>query len=327
MAKRILSFVAAGVWLGLVAAAPASADGLARFEKSIKPLIPPDALTYKSAKALGDNGFELDDAVITPPPNEPKQKPQPINVKTITVERLDFDAIEKQQPPLFAKIKFDGVTAAGAGGFDLKQAGIDNFAADFGVDYRLDPDKKTFTLRRLELNLNGLGKLQTSFVVNGLSAADAANPDAAMKDAQLKSADLIYDDHSLLGKVLPVVAAMQGGADPKAMIAMAVGFLDQMREGQGEAAQKAIDSLVAFVEDYAKPKGPLKITLNPPGKVTNQELSDAKSADEVVKLLGIQVSYAGTRSSKPGEFAAQAKDVPAKEDQDKDSKSMEKKKD
>ena len=324
---RIIGLAAAGLWLGLAAASPASADGLARFEKLSKGQIPPGVLVYKSSKGLGDDGFQLDDVVITPPESDKDKKPQPVNVKTITVERFDFDSVEKQQPPLYAKVKFDGVTAgSSAGGFDLKQmANIDNVAADFGIDYRLDGDKKTFTLKRLELNLNGLGKLESSFVIDGISADVATKPDQAMNDAFLKSADLTYDDHSLLSKAVPVAAAMQG-SDPKALVAMAVAMLDSMREDQGEAAQKAIDTLVAYVEDYAKPKGPLKITLSPPDKVSSAQLSDAKTADEMVKLLGIKVSYAGSRSSKPGAAAAAAKDVPAKDDGDDDKKALNKKK-
>jgi hypothetical protein len=281
---RIIGLAAAGLWLGLAAASPASADGLARFEKLSKGQIPPGALTYKSSKGLGDDGFQLSDVVITPPESDKDKKPQPINVKTITVERFDFDSVEKQQPPLYAKIKFDGVTAgSSAGGFDLKQmANIDNVSADFGIDYRLDGDKKTFTLKRLELNLNGLGKLESSFVIDGVSADAATKPDQAMNDAFLKTADLTYDDHSLLSKAVPVAAAMQG-SDPKALVAMAVAMLDGMRENQGEAAQKAIDTLVAYVEDYAKPKGPLKITLNPPDRVSSAQLSDAKSADTTTR--------------------------------------------
>jgi hypothetical protein len=302
MAKtRVVALTAAAAWF-LWAVNPASADGLDRFKKSIESQIPAGTLTYKSSKALGDTGFELDDVVITPPPSDANKKPDPISVKTVTVERLDFDAIEKQQPPLFAKVKFDGISSgAAAGGFDLKQmAGIDHVAADFGVDYNLDTDEKTFTLKRLELNLNGLGKLQTAFVLEGVDADSAAKPDEAMNDASLKTADLTYDDNSLLAKALPIAAAMQG-TDPKAMVAMAITFLDNARAGQSADTQKAIDKLVAFVEDYQKPKGPLKIALNPPDKVTNAELSDAKSADEFVKLLGIEVNYAGTRSSKPTE--------------------------
>jgi hypothetical protein len=324
---RIIGLAAVGLWLGLAAASPASADGLARFEKLSKGQIPPGALTYKSGKGLGDDGFQLDDVVITPPESDKDKKPQPIAVKTITVERFDFDSVEKQQPPLYAKIKFDGVTAgSSAGGFDLKQmADIDNVSADFGVDYRLDGDKKTFTLKRLELNLNGLGKLESSFVIDGVSADAASKPDQAMNDAFLKTADLTYDDHSLLSKAVPVAAVMQG-TDPKALVAMAVAMLDGMRQDQGAAAQKAIDSLVAYVEDYAKPKGPLKITLNPPDKVSSAQLSDAKTADDMVKLLGLQISYAGSRSSKPGAAAAAAKDVPAKDDDDDDKKTLSKKK-
>jgi len=334
---RLGVMLVAAFWLALSAVAPARADGLDRFKKVIEPQLPAGSFTYKSAKALGDDGFVLEDAVYTPPPSDADKdaKPEPIAIKTLTVEHFDFDSAEKQQTPLYAKVKFDGVTSAGkAGGFDLKEmAGIDNIAADFGFDYKLDPDKRTFTLKRLELNLNGLGKLQTSFVIDGVSPDAANKPDDAMKNASLKSAAVTYDDHSLLAKAIPVAAAMQG-MDPKAMIAFAIAFLDGARVDQGKPAQDAIDSLVAFVEDYQKPKGPLKIDLAPPGDVSNADLENAKTADDVVKLLGIQVSYAGTRASKPGDAAAAmgaaepgAKDVPAKdEDQDKPT-TLDKKKD
>jgi len=317
---RLGVVLVAGFWLTVTAITPARADGLDRFKKVIEPQIPAGAFTYKGAKALGDDGFVLQDAVFTPPPSDADngKKPDPINIKTVTVERFDFDSAEKQQLPLYAKVKFDGVTSgAKAGGFDLKEmAGIDSVGADFGFDYQLDPDKRSFTLKRLELNLNGLGKLETSFIVDGLSPDATAKPDDAMKNASLKSADITYDDHSLLAKAVPVAAAMQG-MDPKAMIAFAIAFLDGARADQGKAAQQAIDSIVAFVEDYQKPKGPLKVTFNPPDDVSNADLEKAKTADDVVKLLGVQVSYAGTRASKPGSTAAAAepgaKDVPAKD--------------
>jgi hypothetical protein len=332
---RFATLLVVGCWLALSMSVPARADGLDRFKKVIEPQIPAGTFSYKSSKALGDDGFVLQDAVYAPPaPDAKSPKPDPINIKTITVEHFDFDSAEKQLTPLYAKVKFDGVTSSGnAGGFDLKQlAGIDSVSADFGLDYRLDPDKRVFTLKRLELNLNGLGKLQASVVVDGLSADAATKPDDAMKDASLKSADFTYDDHSLLAKAVPVAAVMQG-TDPQAMIALAIAFLDGARVDQGKPAQQAIDSLVAFVEDYQKPKGPLKVTLNPPGDVSNADLSNAKTADDIVKLLGIQVSYAGTRSSKPGEAAAVvapapgAKDVPAKDEDEDKPTTLDKKKD
>jgi hypothetical protein len=319
---RNLLLAAAGISIGLWGVGPAAADGLERFEKSIKPQLPPDTLTYKSSKALGDNGFVLEGVVITPPPSDPAKgdKPQPISIKTFTVEELDFDAIDKQQTPLFAKVHLEGITTgSSAGGFDLKQmAGIDGLAADFRLNYKIDPDQKTFTLSRLNLNLNGLAKLETSLVLDGISPDVVAKPDTAMADASMRTAKFVYEDNSLLAKAIPIIAVMQG-SDPKALIAMAIGFLDGARMGQGPAAQKAIDSLVAFVEDYQKPKGPLSIALTPPSKVSDADLNNAKTADDMVKLLGIEVSYAGTRASTPAEAPAAAaepgsKDVPAKEE-------------
>ena len=331
---RIAGVLAAGLWVALWAAGPAAADGLARFEKSIKSQVPPDTLSYKSAKALGDSGFELRDVVVTPPPSDPAKKPDPIAIKAITVEDLDFDSIEKQQPPLYAKLRIEGIsTGANPGGaVDLKQmTGLDTVSADFQLDYKLAPDKKTFTLSRLELNLNGLGRLETSMVLDGVSPDLVGQPNAALQDASLRTASLVYDDHSLLAKALPIVAVMQG-SDPKALIATATTFLDAARAGQSEAAQKAIDSLVAFVEDYAKPKGPLRIALNPPNKVSNADFEKAKTADDLVKLLGVEVSYAGQRSSSPAAPAAAAAKKPAPDagssddDDDDDSKPLNKKK-
>lgn len=303
---RIFGFAAVAIWVG-VTAAPVFADGLTRFETSIKPQIPPGTFTYKGGKALGDNGFVLQDVIVTPPPPDPDKgdkadKPQPIEIKSITVEALDFDAVEKQQTPLFLKLRIDGIAAAGsAGGFDLKQlSGLDKLTAAFQLDYKLDPDKKTLTLNRLELNLEGLGRLETSVVLDGVSPDVATQPNSALDHSSLRTASLTYDDHSLLAKAMPIAAAMQG-IDPKAMVALAIAFLDAARVGQGAAAQKAIDSLVAFVEDYQKPKGPLKIALNPPDSVSNADLSNAKTADDVIKVLGLAVSYAGTRSSTPAE--------------------------
>ena len=148
----------------------------------------------------------------------------------------------------------------------------------------------------------------------------------------MRTGSLVYDDKSLLAKAVPIAApGCRQGSDPKALVALAIAALDAARVGQGEAAQKAIDSVVAFVEDYQKPKGPLTIALNPLDKVSSAQLSDAKSADEMVKLLGIQVTYAGTRSSTPAEAPAAgavepgSKDVPAKdEDEDKPDKTLDK---
>jgi hypothetical protein len=295
----VAGVLAAGVLAGWMMAGPAMADGLGRFEKTLKPQIPPDTLTYKSSKALGDNGFVLSDVVITPPPDpDKKDKPEPITIKTIAVEDLDFDSLEKNGPPLYAKMRIEGVSAGNnpAAGIDLKQmAGIDKLSADFQLEYKLDTDKQTFTLSRLELTLNGLGRLEVSFIVDDIGEDAISKPDAALNDATLRTGSLVYDDKSLLAKAVPIAAALSGG-DPKAYIETAKTTLDGMKARQSDDSKKVIDSLVAYMQDHANPKGPLRIGVNPPDKLSAASLQDAKSADQIVKALGLTVSYAGKRS-------------------------------
>src|SRR5579863_6493957 len=88
-------------WLAL----PAAADGLSRFEEAMKQA-PAGTLTYKSAKALGDNGFILDGVVVTPPPDKtPAAKTEPVEIKRITVEDFDFASLDKKAPPNFARVR------------------------------------------------------------------------------------------------------------------------------------------------------------------------------------------------------------------------------
>ena len=163
MIRIVGRVVAAGLvcsWLAL----PAAADGLARFKEAMKGT-PDGALTYKSAKALGDNGFVLEGVVVTPPADAtPAGKTEPIEIKRIAVEDFDFAAVDKNAPPNFIKMRVEGIVIGPkpAAGVDLKElAGLDKITADFQLDYRLDPEKKTMTLSKLELDLNGLARLET----------------------------------------------------------------------------------------------------------------------------------------------------------------------
>ena len=291
---RTLRGLAVGAALGLGLTAPAMADGLAQFEKLIKPQLPPGSLTYKSAKALGDNGFVLEGVVVTPPPDTPGGKAEPIAIKRLAVEDFDFTSFDKQAPPNFAKVRIEGLAISGkpAEGVDLKQlAGIDKISADFQLDYRLEPDRKTLTLNRLELDLSGLARIELSMILDGVDPA--ADQDKAMNDASLRTASFVFEDRSILAKAVPAIAQMQGG-DAAATIALAKTMLAPVRAGQGAATQAAFDALESFLDDYKQPKGPLRLTFNPPSKISAATLSGASSADDVIKAVGLVVSYAGT---------------------------------
>jgi hypothetical protein len=313
MARRTFGLATAAVLL-LAFAHPASADGLSRFEQVIKPKLPAGSLTYKSAKALGDSGFVLEDAVVTAPPDKTQgTKAEPISIKRISVEDLDFAALEKDAPPKFAKVRIDGVTVGPkpAEGVDLKElTGLDKVVLDLDLDYRLDPDRQTMTLNRLALDLNGLGRLELTMILDGVSTDMAAAPDSAMDKTTLRTATLVYDDHSLLAKVVPVAAKLQG-SDAATLVKIATAVIDGARAGQGQESKAALDAVSSFVADYNQPKGSLRITFNPPSKTSAASLSSAAGADDVVKALGLVVTYAGTVAKPPAPAAAAPKPAAA----------------
>src|SRR5437762_1479568 len=291
-------------WLAL----PAAADGLSRFEEAMKQA-PAGTLTYKSAKALGDNGFVLEGVVMTPPPDKtPSAKTEPVEIKRIAVEDFDFAAIDKKAPPNFARVRVEGILvgAKPAEGIDLAElAGVDKITADFQLDYRLDPERKTMTLNRLELDLNGLARLELSMVLDGVTAESVDKPEAAMNDASLRTATLLFEDRSLLSKVLPAAAKMQG-VETVALSMISKAALAGLRAGQGKATLAALDALGSYLDDYQQPKGPLRVTLNPPEKTSAAAIVGMATPDEAIKALGLVVSYAGTRPQPPAAPASPA---------------------
>jgi hypothetical protein len=279
-------------------ALPAAADGLSKFEEAIKQA-PPGSFAYKSGKALGDNGFTLEGVTLTPPPDATGgAKAEPIAIKRISVEDFDFASVDKDAPPNFVKMRIEGIAIGPkpADGVDLKEmTGLDKLVADFQLDYRVDAGRKTMTLNRLELDLNGLARLELSMVLDGVNPEAV---DTAANDATLRTATLVYEDRSLLGKTLPVAAKMQG-ADADGMVKMAKAGIDGLRAGQGPAALAVLDALASYVEDYKQPKGALKITLTPTAKTSVAALGDFKDPEEAIKALGLVVSYPGTRPQPP----------------------------
>src|SRR4029077_13789875 len=98
-------------------------------------------------------------------------------------------------------------------------------------------------------------------LLQGFSADQFDNPDTAMKDATLRTATLAFEDRSLLSKVLPAAAKLQG-SEADVLVKMGTGLLNGMRAGQGPETLAVIDAVTSYMEDYKQPKGPLKVTVN-----------------------------------------------------------------
>jgi hypothetical protein len=89
------------------------------------------------------------------------------------------------------------------------------------------------------------------------------------------------------------------GTDADSLVKLGHAMLDGMRAGQGPETLAVMDAIGSYMDDYKQPKGPLKITLNPSSKTTAASLENIKSPDEAIKVLGLVVSYAGTRPGAP----------------------------
>jgi hypothetical protein len=310
--RRSLGRVAALVLLVCGPALPASADGLSRFQEAMKQA-PSGSLTYKNAEGLGENGFVLDDVVLTPPPDKTQgAKAEPIAIKRVSVEDFDFVSVDKNLPPHFIKLRAEGIAIGNKPleGVDLAQmAGLDKVTADFQLDYRFEPERKTLSLDRLELDLSGLARMEVSFVLDGITADDIARPDAAMDNATLRTATIAYEDRSLLAKVLPAAAKLQS-TDADALVKTGSELLGGLRAGQGPEALAVLDAVFSYIGDYKAPKGPLRVTVNPPAKTSAATIAATKTPDEAIKALGLVVSYAGTKPG-PAPSAVAPASVPA----------------
>lgn len=296
--------VAAVILLLLAAPAPGSAaDGLGQFQEMLR-RAPHGVLSYERGKAVGDNGFILENVTVKPPPEASggmtakEVKIEPIHIDRIAVEDFDFAAYHKNEPPNFAKLRAEGIAidAKSFDAFDLREAtGHETITADIQLDYRVDPEHRTLTLNRLELDLHGLARIELALALDGIDPDDR---DAAAS-ASLRTASLVFEDRSLLGAALPT-AARAHDIDPEKIARLAEAMIDSVRPGQGEAVTAVLDALASYVDDYRHPRGPLRITLNPPDKLPLPALAAIQDPEEAIKRLGLTVSYAGTRPRDAG---------------------------
>lgn len=295
------------IGLSLFATLPANAqNGLQRFEKEIKPQLEFKSLTYDKAAPLGDKGFTLSNVVAVVPASATGGKDSTIKIEKVTVEEADFDRMKdsgkKDEIPLFAKLKIEGMTGDDELSGMLESFGIPKAPVDLVLDYRLNPSDKVLTISKLEMGLQGQGSLSLSLVLDGVS--DKASEAAGTKDtAKLRSASLVYTDVGLLSQLVPAVAKQQG-MTAEAMIAMAVAPIGAFAVGKGPGTVKALDGLASFITDWKKPKGPITISVAPAKSASINDLDKIEEPNALTDIFGLKVEYAGTRAGAAGGVGA-----------------------
>jgi len=289
--------------LSLFATVQAQAqNGLQRFEKDIKPQLEFKSLTYDKAAPLGDKGFTLSNVVAVVPASATGGKDSTVKIEKVTVEEIDFDRMKdtgkKDEIPLFAKLKIEGMTGDDDLSGMLESFGIPKAPVDLALDYRLNPTDKVLTISKLEMGLQGQGTLSLSLVLDGVS--DKASEAAGAKDtASLRSASLVYTDVGLLSQLIPAVAKQQGMA-ADAMVAMAVAPIGAFATGKGPGTVKALDALASFIADWKKPKGPITISVTPAKSASINDLDKIEQPNALTDIFGLKIEYAGTRAGASG---------------------------
>lgn len=292
--------------LSLFAAMPAQAqNGLQRFEKDIKPQLEFKSLTYDKAAPLGDKGFTLSNVVAVVPAEATGGKDSTIKIEKVTVEEIDFDRLKdtgkKDDMPLFAKLRIEGMTGDDELSGMLESYGVPKAPVDVVLDYRLNPADKVLTISKLEMGLQGQGSLSLSLVLDGVS--DKASEAAGAKDtASLRSASLVYTDVGLLSQLIPAVAKQQGMA-ADAMVAMAVAPIGAFAANKGPGTVKALDALASFIADWKKPKGPITISVTPAKSASINDLDKIEEPNALTDIFGLKIEYAGTRVGAAGGVA------------------------
>ena len=167
---RILA-VAAGLLLA-APVLPAAADGLGQFQELLRQA-PPGVLSYQTRQTARRerlcSGRRYGQAAARGEPRASRR--EPIHIDRIAVEDFDFASQKKNEPPNFAKLRAEGISidTKSFDAFDLRElTGRDTIKADFQLDYRIDPERKTMMLNRLELDLRELARIELSLALDGI---------------------------------------------------------------------------------------------------------------------------------------------------------------
>ncbi|MFD2264382.1 hypothetical protein ACFSM5_15870 [Lacibacterium aquatile] len=170
----------------------------------------------------------------------------------------------------------------------FKKLGYEGLSFDGEMRFDWKAESGAFVLETFKLTGKDMGALNLAMTLGGLDyeTAVSGDPFAFLETMRLESLDLRYDDESLFGRVLKLVAAEQG-ARPEDIRDMALTILDEQRRqvSKNPIAVDAIKGLKTFVE---KPKN-LTFSLRPNEPVGYEDLMDEEEPAAVARLLGVKV--------------------------------------
>jgi hypothetical protein len=262
---------------------------------------PPGAFTYQEAKSLGPNAFEITNIVFAPdgPGSE-------MPIARLLVENIDIASLMQGGMPSALKLRLEGMGLNRANS-DLdsdfwEMMGQDEILANLAIDLTTNAATQGFTLSDLTVDLPGIGQAQLKLDLLGAGPEALMAPEAAMFTATLKSASLMLNDQSFVGRSLDA-AIKESGMTEAELMAMGLQELSnglaEMGAVPGDRVFQAGAVLGGWLMDARSPKGPITITFAPAQPVNFQQLNQVAGAGQAAELLNLQVTYAGSVATLP----------------------------
>ena len=305
--SRITEPAAAALLALLIAIPTARADdAVQQFKTLVEPLLAPATLAYAKATSTGAESLVLEDAVLTPPPGGPVDKP--IAIERVTVETIDFAGLARGDAPTHLHLRLDGVSSEGSAAAPPEVAdalGPGPYRANLELDYTI-VDGKELRIDTLALELPGLGRLKASLDIDGIESGGGNFTDANLDDAALSKGAVSYEDQSLLAKVVAAFAKEQHKSEKDVIDEWSEG-LKSLAKSQGNDEGPLLQGALALLADYKAPKGPLTLALAPPRDAAGAHPIEDAMTDGVSKTLGVSASYAGSTYTLPPDPSAAQK--------------------
>ncbi|MFI4986154.1 MAG: hypothetical protein ACHQF3_01820 [Alphaproteobacteria bacterium] len=270
-------------------------DAVALFTQLVKPALLPGELTWRSAVATGQHSLVLNDVVLSSPSALPVRLP--LHIARVTIDDIDFDGLRRGDAPWALRARLEGI-AVGPAALMLPIAvnealGPGPYRANLTIDYKVRAGR-VLRIDNLVLDIPGLARLQLSAELGGLAANGGRLKGASVNTLTLRSGRLVYDDRSLLAKVVAGTARGQNASE-KLIIAEWSTLLGITALKEGTGALPLLDVLLTFLKDFQAPKGPLRITFTAPPEAPGGLPIAAALTTGIMHALGPNASYAGVK--------------------------------
>lgn len=248
-------------------------------------------LSYASAQAMGDNGFEAVGLSIQPPNGS-----DPITVERLVVSEIDWQSAMAGGQPAFLDVQVEGLHVPDVAGLpDVPPEALallgEEMTANMAIDFE-SGDGGSFVLNQFMLDVVDLMVLDIAVDLSNFDVASMAmaGPMAAM-GATINSATISFTDMGMLERALTVAQEDTGMAPDQAI---QMGLMQMQGMGgmvTSEAGQAALNALVSFMSDYPNIDQTLTISANPATPVNAMALMSVAGPDQAIETLGLTVTY------------------------------------